>query len=125
MKNKFKQACRCDANDSSSGFCPACRREIRHTEGQANKHQANLYQYEREIVQLALESQPHLGSFEGQEIRWWSVGFNASHNFYLGLDVEGQLYRKSVGEHPSDDTRMEIRITKLNSLSEVGYLGHH
>lgn len=31
-------------------------------------------------------------------VRWWVVGENASHTFYLGLDAAGQLWRTAFGD---------------------------
>jgi len=29
-------------------------------------------------------------------IRWWEVGQNSSHTFYLGLDASGALYQSAI-----------------------------
>jgi hypothetical protein len=52
-------------------------------------------------------------------IEWFAMGQNATHWFYLGVNAEDRLYRKSVsenGEHVSGP------ITQ-DSVS-AGYLGH-
>lgn len=31
-------------------------------------------------------------------VRWWRVGRNASHDFYLGLDDQGQMWNTASGD---------------------------
>jgi len=61
-------------------------------------------------------------------ITFFIVGHNASHEFYLGHDQEGQLWIRSYGEtgeideHGIPMTSERIsRVTDINSI----YIGHH
>ena len=43
------------------------------------------------IKRLAVDSEDAPREIRG--VRWWHVGRNASHDFYLGLDAQGQLWK--------------------------------
>lgn len=43
------------------------------------------------LTKLAGDGPSIVGDF-----RWWNVGENASHSFYLGLDPSGALYKSSI-----------------------------
>ncbi len=61
-------------------------------------------------------------------VKFWCVGHNASHEFYMGTDGTGRRFRRSVGESA---TEMEDGVPKLDvsPVEEVpnfhGYYGHY
>jgi hypothetical protein len=46
-----------------------------------------------EAIQIFARGNPPL-VIDGN--RWWEVGQNASHTFYLGLDASGALYQSAI-----------------------------
>jgi hypothetical protein len=58
-------------------------------------------------------------------VTYYKVGHNSSHEFFLGTDAEGNIFRRSYGEVgwwwdiPYTET-----VTQIASLEEAGYMGH-
>lgn len=50
---------------------------------------------DNETLIKRLVDDPEAPPSEYGGIRWWRVGRNASHDFYLGLDDQGQLWRSA------------------------------
>jgi hypothetical protein len=67
-------------------------------------------------------------AFSRGGVRYWCVGVNSTHNFYLGVDPEGRLWRGSVGETGETDPHgvpvYASHITELDPEKPLGYLGH-
>lgn len=67
-------------------------------------------------------------SFSRDGVRYWCVGHNASHYFYLGVDPEGRLWRCSEGETGElgeyGIPLVEKYFTQLDPEKPLGYLGH-
>jgi len=62
-------------------------------------------------------------------IEYYLVGHNASHQFSLGVDADGNFWRLSFGEDSWDSETGEItykkHIRKVGpDISQVGYIGH-
>jgi hypothetical protein len=49
-------------------------------------------------------------------IRWWEVGQNASHTFYLGLDASGALYQSAIDWFDVDAGYKAPGIEKTDSF---------
>ena len=87
--------------------------------------------------------QPHIDSpsvING--VKFWRVGHNASHEFYLGTDGNGKRFRRAVGEsstvdwegkplvfdednlfRPTEDPGLDESISEVPDFR--GYHGHH
>ena len=79
----------------------------------------------RETFDALVESAKRHCSFysvrteDGKE--WHLVGRNASHEFYVALDADGALWKRSVGE--GEDEELDISIRRC-AADEVPYVGH-
>lgn len=75
-------------------------------------------------------------------VKFWRVGHNASHEFYLGTDGNGKRFRRAVGESldfdwegkplvfdeknfffPTETPGLDESIDEVTEFG--GYLGHH
>ena len=69
---------------------------------------------------------------DGKTVEFYHVGHNSSHDFSLGMDEDGQLYRRAYGEkwaaadwsEEETEPSYEETITRIASLDDAGYLGH-
>lgn len=67
-------------------------------------------------------------SEEHNGIHFFPVGHNASHWFYLGVDQDGIIWRRSFGESGMDDAgemTYSEHISQVESMQALGYFGHH
>lgn len=59
---------------------------------------------------------------------YYVVGHNASHQFALGVDSEGYVWKYSCGEGAWDEATesygLDVFTRKVGELLDVGYIGH-
>jgi hypothetical protein len=71
-------------------------------------------------------SEPLISLING--VTYYKVGHNSSHEFFLGTDAEGNIFRRSYGENGWDEETGVISysetVTQIASLEEAGYMGH-
>lgn len=87
-----------------------------------------IHRYAGKIVNR--KGKVKLHSIEENGIEFYAVGHNASHEFYLGVDDEGNYWKCSFGEtwlegNESDRPDSERRLTKLGDSLENEYFGHY
>jgi hypothetical protein len=65
---------------------------------------------------------PDSYDYEIYGVKFWQVGHNASHGFYLGVDSDDNIMKYAVDYDGLDEQRPP---RKLNVDSEgIGYIGH-
>ena len=59
-------------------------------------------------------------------IDFYMVGHNASHQFSLGLDTDGQVWKMACGEGPDDQDGVPTLDITLHRVTtdDLGYIGH-
>ena len=93
----------------------------------------------------AAGEKPQTGVANAEDVKFLCVGHNASHEFYLGWDSEGNLWRASFGPNGNlittpfdyvdddgvrrvgewEDEECEWRARPVQSEEDLGYLGHY
>lgn len=61
-------------------------------------------------------------------VKFWRVGHNASHEFYVGIDGNGKRFVRAIGEgvceNEDDIPELKESITEVTGSEGWGYVGH-
>lgn len=68
-------------------------------------------------------------TFQEDGVTYYTVGRNSSHDFYLGVDANDNLYKRSIGEMANGISWEAYELmyeTKTNPVTQdnIGYIGH-
>ena len=94
------------------------RMELAHEQSKDNSDLANIIYWHLDFSNGKLSCHTHEG------VTFYQVGRNSSHQFYAGVDDNGQIWKLITGESYDDEGEQETTMVKVYKDKGYGYMGH-